>query len=343
MTSLPRSSMGRKQRNKQRRITALLVGVVLLSAAMSLCLGSVSVPLADVVSVLLGKQTGTVAARIVLYSRMPRTLGCLLTGAALAVAGAVIQSVLANPLAAPNVIGVNTGAGLAVTALSALVPGAAALAPVAAFVGALAGVLVVLLIGERTGASRLTLVLAGIAVSAVFSGAVDLIVTLEPDALSAYADFRIGGFSSVTMGKVGPAAGVIAAGLAGVLLLTPQMDLLALGADTARSLGLRVRPARVLLLTGAAALSGAAVSIAGLLGFVGLIVPHGARKAAGGESLPLVTLSALGGAAFVTLCDLLARTLFAPYELPVGVVLSFLGGPFFLWLILRQRGGGARA
>lgn len=337
MTSLPRSSMGRKQRNKQRRITALLVGVVLLSAAMSLCLGPVSVPLADVVSVMLGKQTGTVAARIVLYSRLPRTLGCLLTGAALAVAGAVIQSVLANPLAAPNVIGVNTGAGLAVTALSALVPGAAALAPVAAFVGALAGVLVVLLIGERTGASRLTLVLAGIAVSAVFSGAVDLIVTLEPDALSAYADFRIGGFSSVTMGKVGPAAGVIAAGLAGVLLLTPQMDLLALGADTARSLGLRVRPARVLLLTGAA------VSIAGLLGFVGLIVPHGARKAAGGESLPLVTLSALGGAAFVTLCDLLARTLFAPYELPVGVVLSFLGGPFFLWLILRQRGGGTRA
>lgn len=339
MPTLPTSSMGTGQRDKQRRITAALCGVVLLSAVLSLCLGPVPVPLPQVVSALLGQETGTVAARIVLYSRLPRTLGCLLAGSALAVAGAVIQNVLDNPLAAPNVIGVNTGAGLAVTALCALVPGAAALTPVAAFLGALAGVLLVLLIGERTGAARLTLVLAGIAVSAVFAGAVDLIVTLVPDALSAYAGFRIGGFSGVTMARVAPAAAAVAVGMAAVFFLVPQMEVLSLGADTARSLGLRVRPVRILLLTAAAALAGAAVSVAGLLGFVGLIVPHGARKAAGGGVLPLVGFSALGGGAFVTLCDLLARTLFAPYELPVGVVLSFLGGPFFLWLILRQRGG----
>lgn len=340
MKSLPGFSMESRQRNKKRvRISAALFAAVLVAAAMSICLGPVTLPLSQIGPVLLRQDTESVAARIVLFSRLPRTWGTLLAGAALAVSGAVIQSVLENPLAAPNVIGVNTGAGLAVAVCCAIVPGALWLTPVAAFVGALAGVLLVLLIGERTGASRLTLVLAGIAVSAVFSGAVDLILTFVPEALSAYSDFRIGGFSGITMRKVAPAAAVIGAAFVTALSLSPQMEVLALGAETAHSLGLRVRPVRVALLCAAAALAGAAVSMAGLLGFVGLIVPHAARKAAGGESLPLLVYSALGGAAFVTLCDLLARTVFAPYELPVGVVLSFLGGPFFLWLILWQKGG----
>ena len=119
------------------------------------------------------------------------------------------------------------------------------------------------------------------------------------------------------------------------------MDVLALGSETARSLGLSVRPVRFVLLVLAAALSGAAVSFAGLLGFVGLIVPHTMRRFVGGESGPLLAASVLGGACFVTVCDLLARVLFAPFELPVGVVLAVTGGPFFLWLLLRQRGGRA--
>ena len=111
------------------------------------------------------------------------------------------------------------------------------------------------------------------------------------------------------------------------------------GEELAQSLGLRVRPVRFVLLMLAALLAGAAVSFAGLVGFVGLIVPHAMRRLVGEESLPLTAGSALGGACFVTVCDLLARTLFAPYELPVGIVLSFTGGPFFLWLLLRHRGG----
>ena len=126
------------------------------------------------------------------------------------------------------------------------------------------------------------------------------------------------------------------------LTLSSHLDVLALGSDTAQSLGLPVRRLRTLLLLLAAALAGAAVSFCGLLGFVGLIVPHIIRRIIGENSLPLLVGSALGGAVLLSVCDLLARVLFAPYELPVGIVMSFVGGPFFIWLLFRQKGGRRR-
>jgi iron complex transport system permease protein len=178
-----------------------------------------------------------------------------------------------------------------------------------------------------------------VAVSSLFTACVDTVVTFVPDALSGYSDFRIGGFSSVTLGKLGPAAAVILAALVLALSLAGQMDVLALGEETARGLGLSVKWVRLGLLTIAAALAGAAVSFSGLLGFVGLIVPHMIRRMAGDSGAMVIGLSALGGAAFVTVCDLAARTLFAPYELPVGIVLAFVGAPFFLWLLRGQKRG----
>ena len=208
-----------------------------------------------------------------------------------------------------------------------------------AFLGALAGILLVLGLAECTSASRITVVLAGVAVSNLFSAGIDAVVTLVPDALNGVSDFRIGGFSGVTMAQLAPAAGLILVSLLLVFSLSQQLDILALGSDTAQSLGLSVRPVRFLLLVLAAALAGAAVSFSGLISFVGLIVPHTMRRLVGEDSLPLLLSSALGGAFFVTLCDLLARELFAPYELPVGILLAFAGAPFFLWLLFRQRGG----
>ena len=140
------------------------------------------------------------------------------------------------------------------------------------------------------------------------------------------------------MGKVTPAAWLILLCLGAALALANEMDVLALGADTARSLGLRVRGVRVALLALAAALAGAALSFAGLLGFVGLVAPHMVRRLVGGRQAPAGGC-ALGGAALLTVCDVAARTLFAPYELPVGVVLSLAGGPFFLWLLFRKGRG----
>ena len=313
-----------------------------LSALLSLCLGAVSLAPGEVLGALLGTGSGP-AAQIVLYARVPRTCGCLLAGASLAMSGTVIQGVLGNPLAAPNVIGVNAGAGLCTALCAALWPAWMAALPFAAFLGALGGVLLVLAIGARTGASKMTLVLAGVAVSGMFSAGIDAVLAFFPDALNGYTDFRVGGVANLSMSRVAPAFWVILAASFLALSLAGEMDVLLLGEEAARSLGLPARRLRLLLLALAAALAGAAVSFAGLLGFVGLIAPHMARRLAGEDSSArLLLAAALGGAALLTLCDILARTLFAPYELPAGVALSLLGGPFFLWLLLRQRRGGGR-
>lgn len=318
-----------------------LLGVLAaLAALLSLCLGAAPLPPGEVLAALLGRSGGP-AAGIVLYARLPRTCGCLLAGAALAASGTMIQGVLGNPLAAPNVIGVNAGAGLCTALCAALWPARTAAVPFAAFLGALGGVLLVLFIAERTGASKMTLVLAGVAVSGMFSAGIDAVLTFFPDALNGYTDFRVGGVANLSMSRVAPAFWVILAALALALSLAGELDVLLLGEETARSLGLPARRLRLALLSLAAALAGAAVSFAGLLGFVGLVAPHMVRRLVGEDSSArLLAASALGGAALLTLCDILARTLFAPYELPVGVVLSLLGGPFFLWLLLRQRRRG---
>ena len=132
---------------------------------------------------------------------------------------------------------------------------------------------------------------------------------------------------------------LIGASLALAVSLAGLLEILSLGPETAQSLGVAVRPVRLLFLALAAALAGSAVSVCGLVGFVGLLVPHAVRAVFGGESRRLLVCSALGGAAFLTLCDLIARAAAAPFELPVGTVLSVVGGPFFLWLLVRQRGG----
>ena len=326
-------------RRRDRTALLLLAGLALATAALSLSIGSVPLSPAQVLGALTGRLTGTVPAQIVRYVRLPRTLACLAAGAALATSGAVIQGVLANPLAAPNIIGVNSGAGLAAALCCALLPSVPALVPVLSFLGALAGVLLVLLLAQRTGAARITLVLAGVAVSSMFGAGIDAVLTFVPEALNGYSDFRIGSLANVSLDRVLPAGGLILAALAAVLWFAKEMDLLLLGADTAQSLGLPVKRIRLTLLTLAAALAGAAVSFAGLLGFVGLLVPHMMRRLVGEDSRTLLLASALGGAALLTGCDLLARVLFAPYELPVGIVLSLLGGPFFLWLLLGQRRG----
>lgn len=317
---------------------ALMLFCVLAAAALSLWTGSVALSPGQVLAVLTGRDASSTAARIIFYSRMPRTFAALLAGAALAVAGAVIQTVLHNPLASPGVIGVNSGAGFAVALCCAAAPAARQYTPFVALCGALTAVLLVTGLSWRTGASRITVVLAGVAISALFGAGIDAVVTLVPDALDGVADFRVGGFTGVTMAQLIPAGGLIFVSLGAVLSLARQMDILGLGSDTARSLGLSVGVVRFLLLFLAAVLAGAAVSFCGLMGFVGLIVPNTMRRLLGESSLSLTAASALGGTFFVTVCDVLARILFAPFELPVGIILAFAGAPFFLWLLLCQKG-----
>ena len=321
----------------KNRIFALLLLLLAAVFVLSLCLGAESINIFKAFKELLSDAPGT-GARILRYVRLPRSLGGLLAGASLAAAGAVIQAVLSNSLAAPSTIGVNAGAGLAVAIFCALAPELVTAIPFAALLGAFGGTMLVLSIAEHTGASKITLVLAGVAVSGIFSAGIDAVVTLVPDALNGYSDFRIGGLASVSMKKLLPAAIIAALAFICALSLHNELDILLLGREQAQSLGLSAKKMQIVFLILASMLAGSAISFSGLIGFVGLIVPHIMRRLIGEESGPLLLGSALGGAILLCFCDLVSRLVFAPFELPVGIVMSLIGGPFFIWL-LRRRGG----
>ena len=275
--------------------------------------------------------------KIVFYIRLPRALGAFLAGAALATAGIIIQAVLNNPLAAPNLIGVNAGAGFFVILVMAVLRDFLPYLPLAAFIGALLTALLIYAISALTGAGKVTVTLVGVAVGSILTAGINTVKTLFPDSVYDVSGFLIGGLSSVSMSAVLPAGIMIAPALLAAWLFSARLDVLSLGAEVAGGLGIRVTRARLAWLMLAAVLSGAAVSFAGLIGFVGLIVPHVMRKFVGNAHRYLIPISVFGGGAFLLIADLLSRTLFAPYELPVGILLSLAGGPFFILLLLAER------
>ena len=290
MRSLPTTFMQKKRHNIW--ILLMSLALFLLAAVLSLLLGSAAFSPAELWKAAAGGADAAVL-RIFLHVRLPRTLACILAGSALAVSGVNIQSVLANPLAGPNIIGVNAGAGFFAVLCAAFLPHWPAAVPTAAFLGALAAMLLVYAIARATRASRIALVLSGVAVSSVLSAGIDAVVTLLPDTLTGASSFRIGGVSGAAMKSLAVPGAYILAGILLAFSLHCEMDLLSLGDDTAKSLGLRVGKFRFLLLLTASVLAGAAVSFAGLLGFVGLIVPHGARFFVGSESRWLLPVSAM--------------------------------------------------
>lgn len=325
--------------HRRKCLTMLVLALTaVVAGGVSLCVGSTRLSVGEVVAALAGNGEETVR-QIVLYARLPRTLAALLCGAALASGGVIIQGVLGNPLAGPNVIGVNAGAGLGAVLCSALLPSSMTAVPVAAFLGALGACMLVYGLAQRTGASRITLVLAGVAISSMLSAAIDAVSILFPEAALGANSFMIGRLNGVTVNALAVPAVLSLLAVVGAFFLSYELDLLTLGDEVAQSLGLSAKSARNLLLVLAAVLCGSAVSFAGLVGFVGLLVPHAARFLVGGEHKYLLGASMFLGAALVAVCDLLSRMIFAPFELPVGIMLSMLGGPFFLWLLFRQRGG----
>ena len=326
---------------KKRKIKLYFLGAVvllILAFILSGCLGSASMSFVELKNAIFG-GTGTAYGRIFWYARFPRTIACMLSGAALAVSGAMIQGVLINKLASPGIIGVNAGAGLAVTICCVMGVFSGWVIAGAAFGGAIAAVLLVAFTAQKIGASRTTVILGGVAVNSCLNAASEALSILIPEAALQAVDFRVGGFSSVVYERLLPAGILILLGLMLTMTMTNELDVISLGEDTAQGLGMPVKKMRTLFLGLAALLAGAAVSFSGLLGFVGLIVPHVSRKLIGNENGKLIPFCALCGASFVTLCDLMARTLFSPYEIPVGILMSFIGGPFFLFLLMNRKGG----
>ena len=282
--------------DKKRRFCFLGTGILCLTAAvLSLLLGAVRLSPGALWNALLQGPDGT-AGYIFWYARLPRTAACLLSGAALAVSGAIIQAVLANKLASPSIIGVNAGAGLAVTICCALGILSGWAIALSAFGGAMVSVLLVMFAAQKTGASRTTVILGGVAVNSFLNALSEALTTLIPDAAVLSSDFRVGGFSSVVPTRLVPAGALITGALLAVLTLCNDLDVLALGGDTARGLGMPVKKMRTLFLILAAMLAGASVSFAGLLGFAGLMVPHAMRRLVGSESRFLLPMCAIGGA-----------------------------------------------
>ena len=327
-------------KNHNRLLLGGGIAVCLLITVTSLCLGNVHFTPVQLISLFRG-QGDKVSRSILLYARLPRTLASLAAGAGLAVSGAVLQNVLANRLASPSIIGVNAGAGLGVTLCCAAGTLSGLAVSCAAFGGSLITVLFIFLFSHRTNASKTTVILGGVALNSILNAVCESVTVLDTDVAMLSIDFRVGGFSAVSYMRLLPAAGLIALALAVLFTLCNELDVVTLGDETAQGVGLRVGRYRMLFLVLAALLAGAAVSFAGLLGFVGLIVPHFVRRFTGNESGRLLPMCAVAGAGFVTLCDMAARLLFAPYELPVGILMSVVGGPVFLYMLIRHKGGHA--
>ena len=320
-------------------IFAAGIFLLILSSMAGIFLGAVGISpaqiLADISQIGLSKSE-----RILLYVRLPRVLGTILAGAALAVSGAIIQAVLGNPIAAPNIIGVNAGAGFFTVLCLAVFPNSLSYLPAAAFLGALAAVMLVYTIAKKTGASKMTLVLSGVAVSSLMNAASDTVITLFPDALTGFSSFRAGSVSGLSLSEISPAWIYILVGIISAFLFSHDLDILSLGDKTAQSLGLNVSLVRFIFLAISALLAGAAVSFSGLIGFVGLIVPHIVRRLSGtSENRVIIPLCAIFGGAFVNVCDIVSRCVFAPYELPLGICISYIGAPFFIYLLIRKKGG----
>lgn len=332
----------------------ILTILLLLAILLGVGVGSVAIPPLRSLQILggalgIGALPAGPDTTILLLVRLPRVVAAGLVGAALATAGTALQGLLRNPLADPYAIGASAGAALGATValalgLTASFLGFGAVAGFG-FVGALSAVLLVYHLARAAGfVSNVSLLLAGFAISAVLGAAVTLLMVLSDPLALRLRDLILWLGGGVSVAGWGPIPLILAVETGALLLLLPHsaaLNALSLGEEGAAAVGVDVESERKIVLALASLLTALAVSIGGLIGFVGLLVPHGLRLILGPAHGRLLPASALGGASFLILADLLARTLAAPSEIPVGVFTALVGGPFFLFLLQRNRPGEA--
>ena len=307
--------------------------------------GAVPVAPGDVVAAVgraLRGVSGGLADTLIIQVRLPRVILAALVGASLAGAGALYQALFRNPLADPYILGVSSGAGLG--AMVAIVATAGATAwrfgavPLAAFAGALVTMLLVVRLASSRGRLEATsLLLAGVAISYTLSAVTSFLMVFARQQMAAIVYWMMGGFSSASWQYVAMIAPMFLLGIVVPLLSMRELNLMLLGDERAGHLGLSVERFKLVTLAAAALLTAAAVAVSGLIGFVGLMVPHMVRLVLGPDHRRLLPASLLAGAIVLVLADLAARTVLAPVEIPVGIVTAVLGGPFFVVLLVRGR------
>ena len=291
----------------------------------------------------LGQADRPVEATIFFAIRLPRVVSAALVGAALATSGVLFQGLLRNPMADPYFIGTSAGAAVGAT-LALLLPISSVfmgfgLVPVAAFLGALAAVMAVYSLAHTEGKTPvITLLLAGFVVSSLLIALMTLLITINDQLqlnLRQLLTFLLGGFGTNDWKQLAVVAPMILGGVVGTRLFAHVLDAFSVGEEGAAYLGVQVERDKLLIIALGALLTGAAVSLSGLVGFVGLMVPHAVRMVLGPGHRTLLPASALAGASFLVSADLLARTVLVPTEVPVGVITALLGAPFFLYLLRR--------
>ncbi|MEX2584098.1 MAG: iron ABC transporter permease [Gemmatimonadota bacterium] len=318
----------------------LLATIAVAALVLSVRVGAVSMTTMGVLEAI-GGEGDPASIAIVRQLRLPRAVVASLVGAALAASGATFQALLRNPLAEPYILGVSGGA--AVGAVGAIVLGIATRAtwivPAAAFVGAIVAVLTVLRIAASVGRSLDTrvLLLAGVVVGSFFNACILLALTLtDAESFRSAIFWMMGSFAGASWTSAGIFTAYFVPALALLVALGRPLNLMAIGEETAAHLGASVETVKLLAYGTASLLTAAAVAVSGVIGFVGLIIPHVIRIAWGGDYRFLIPASALLGAAFLVSADSIARIAAAPTELPVGVVTAFVGVPFFVWLLRRR-------
>jgi len=341
------------QKNRQLAVLLVLLGFLGLCLLMATALGKVSISLPDVVKMSLNKLavfdfTPTwrqVDETILFQVRLPRVVGGALIGAALATAGVLFQGLLRNPMADPYIIGTSAGAALGITVAMLLPIGMAflgfGLVPLLAFGGALATVMLVYYLARVGGKTPVvSMLLAGFTVSAMLSALMFLLITMSDRLhlrINSVYMFLMGGISVTGWGQIVIVAPIVIGGVVLARLLAFRLNAFSLGEEGAAYVGINVERDKIIILALGSVLTAAAVSISGLIGFVGLVTPHAMRLILGPEHRLLIPASALAGAAFLVVADLLARTLPSSGEIPVGIITALVGAPFFIYLLRRTR------
>ena len=303
----------------------------------SLTNGSVEISSAQVFADLFGGETliNETKRQILENIRLPRTFVAILVGVNLSLAGAILQAVMKNPLADPHIIGISSGAGL-FGIFAMMIVNDALLVPPAAFVGAMLAASLIYVLAWKDGIRPIRVILAGVAVSAFLGAGISALLIFAGDKVQGALMWMVGGLSARSWQHVELLLPYSIAGTLATFLAARHMNVLQLGDEVATGLGLRVNLVRTVLTAIAALLAASAVCVVGLLGFVGLIIPHTARLILGSDYRILLPGAAALGAAVVTISDTIARTIFAPTELPVGILMAMLGAPFFLYLLRRE-------
>lgn len=323
-----------KDSNKIAFIIAF--GILLIIAfLLSNAKGSMNVSMKRILEVIINNDGS--AERLVIWNiRLPRTIVAGLVGVNLALSGCILQGVMRNPLADPGIIGISSGAGLAGIIILILFPKYQMLVPPFAFVGAMGAAIMIYVLSWKGGIQPIRVILAGVAVSTLLGAGISALMVFFSDRVHGALMFMNGGLSARSWPELWTILPYTIIGLIILSFMSENLNILILGDDIARGVGLNVELVRFGLTAVAAMLAASAVSVVGLLGFVGLIIPHSVRLMVGNDYKYLIPGSSLLGAAVVMLSDTFARTVLSPVEIPVGIVMAILGVPFFLYLLRKD-------